>query len=92
METVVKFEGVTEYVLDRLISLGYFRTKTEALRAGVLELAKEYNLLNNLEDLENEMAIRKAQKISLQIKAGKTKTTSLDQILNETGVKRKDLQ
>jgi Arc/MetJ-type ribon-helix-helix transcriptional regulator len=48
METVVRFEGVIENVLDELVKAGYFKTKSEAIRAGILELGKEYNILDDL--------------------------------------------
>lgn len=92
METVVKFEGVPEYILDRLVKMGYFRTKTEALRAGVLGLGKEYGILGNLQEVEDELAARKAQEESSRIKAGKEKTYSLDEVLKKAGISKKDLE
>lgn len=38
----MRFGGAVEQVLDRLVKDGYFATKSEAVRAGVLELGKEY--------------------------------------------------
>ncbi|MFH1200539.1 MAG: hypothetical protein V1708_05730 [Candidatus Micrarchaeota archaeon] len=92
METVVRFSGVPEYVLDKLVSMGYFATKTEALRAGVLGLGKEYGVLGEAQKLEDEMASRKAQQVSGLVKAGKMKTVSLDEVLNRHGIKRSDLK
>lgn len=65
METVVRFSGVVEAILSQLVEEGYFKTKSEAIRAGVLELGKEYHLLEELRsDLDH------ARKIDKQIKAG----------------------
>jgi Arc/MetJ-type ribon-helix-helix transcriptional regulator len=62
METVAKFSGMTEYVLQKLVTMGYFQTRTEALRAGILELGKEYKLLDDPRALENEMVIAKIER------------------------------
>jgi len=44
METVAKFSAISEYVLQKLVTMSYFQTRTEALRAGILELGKEYQI------------------------------------------------
>lgn len=92
METIVKLGGVPEYVLDKLVGMGYFRTRTEALRAGIIELGKEYNLLENFKDIENELAVRKAQEVSAEIRSGKQKTVSFEDVLKKTGIKKSDLK
>ena len=92
VETVVKFGGVTEYVLERLVDMGYFQTKTEALRAGVLELGKEYHLLENPQDIEDALVVEKMKKVSKQIKDGKMKTYTHDEVLKELGFKRSELK
>ena len=88
METVIKFTGVAEYVLDRLVSMGYFKTKTEALRAGVLGLGKEYNMISDASSVEAELAIRKMEALDAEVDAGKRKVHTLDSILRENGMRR----
>ncbi|MCX6777762.1 MAG: hypothetical protein NT157_02655 [Candidatus Micrarchaeota archaeon] len=48
MESLVRFEGIVEEVLNELVEAGYFKTKSEALRAGILGLGKEYRILDEL--------------------------------------------
>jgi hypothetical protein len=91
METVVKFEGVPEYILERLIAMGYFRTKTEALRAGVLGLGKEYGVLSDPRVIEDELAARKAAETSVLVKTGTMKTIPFEEVLKKAGIKKKDL-
>ena len=43
----VRLRGVPEDILDTLINQGYYKTKSEAIRAGILELGKEYALLKS---------------------------------------------
>ncbi len=68
METVVRFEGMVEQILNELVESGYFKTKTEALRAGVLELGKEYHIID---DLRSDLA--RAMEIDMKIKSGEMK-------------------
>ncbi|MFH0817625.1 MAG: hypothetical protein V1909_03240 [Candidatus Micrarchaeota archaeon] len=91
METVVKFEGVPEYILDSLITMGYFKTKTEALRAGVLGLGKEYGIIRNPQAIEDELAARKAEKTSAMVKSGAMKTIPFEYVLKKAGMRKKDL-
>jgi len=65
METVVRLSGIVEEVLGELVEGGYFKTKAEAIRAGVLGLGKEYHIL---EELRGDLAY--AQEFDKQIKAG----------------------
>ncbi len=83
MEAVVRFEGAVGMVLERLVELGYFKTKSEAIRAGVLELGKEYNLLKNPKELEEALVIRRVQRIDREIDAGKRKLVPLAEVLGK---------
>jgi len=84
MEAVVKLDGAVAIILEKLVSLGYFKTKSEAIRSGILGLGKEYRVINSPEDIEAELVIRKAQRIESEIKQGKRKTISLDDALKRT--------
>ena len=44
-ELLVRLKGAPEEVLESLVEEGFFGTKSEAIRAGILELGKEYNLV-----------------------------------------------
>ena len=89
MEMVVRMDGAVASILDRLVSDGYFKTKTEALRAGVLQLGREFGFVGLSED---ELVQRKVEKIMADIKSGKRKTYSFDSVLKERGLKRSDLK
>ncbi|MDP2666493.1 MAG: hypothetical protein Q8P05_03265 [Candidatus Diapherotrites archaeon] len=83
METLVKMSGVPEDILTLLIAKGYFKTKTEALRAGVLELGKEYHLLDDPKELELELV---AFKMKLEDEEMKNKGMQFE---TEENVKKK---
>ncbi len=79
MEMVVRMEGVVENVLNTLVKKGYYKTKSEALRAGILELGKEYALIGS----ENELAARKIGRMEAEAAAGRKKFTPLEEVLKE---------
>ena len=56
METVVRLEGIQEQILEKLVGDGYYKTKSEAIRAGLLGLGKEYKVIQKIED---ELALKK---------------------------------
>jgi Arc/MetJ-type ribon-helix-helix transcriptional regulator len=89
MEAVVRFEGAVAMVLEKLVELGYFKTKSEAIRAGVLELGKEYQVLKTPKELEAELVVQKVERIDREIDAGKRKLTPLREVLREAKARRK---
>jgi len=40
----VRVRGATAKILEELVEKGYYSTKAEALRAGILRLAEEYGI------------------------------------------------
>lgn len=80
MRTTVEMKGMPDIILEKAVEIGLARSKTDALRLGVLALNKEYNLVK---DLEIEMVGRK---IRLQEEELKRKGK---RNLTEAEVKRK---
>jgi len=72
MYATVKFEGVIDAILEHAVKKGLAKTKVEALRMGVLELERRYHLLEQ----EDELAVKKMQKIDAEIRSGKRKVMS----------------
>jgi Arc/MetJ-type ribon-helix-helix transcriptional regulator len=71
MHITVNFEGYIKDIIENAIEKGLAKTKTEALRLGILELNDKYNLLKN--DEEILFLKNKLEAIDNQIKAGKLK-------------------
>ncbi|MFH1240425.1 MAG: hypothetical protein V1672_04360 [Candidatus Diapherotrites archaeon] len=82
-ETLVRLEGSQEVILDRLSKSGLYKNKSEIIRAGILELGEKYKVFKDLKDLEDELALKKMQKISKDVKSKKRK------VFNEASVKKK---
>ncbi len=84
-ETLVRFEGAQEIILDKLVETGIFKTKSEVIRAGILELGKDYGVFKNVKEIEDQLALRKMKKISEEIKKGKRKVLTEKQIKKKYG-------
>ena len=84
METVVRLEGAIEGIVEKLLAQGYYKTKAEVIRAGILELGREHSLIGFSSD---QLAVRKMAKIDAEIDAGKRKMTPLSEVMKKYGVK-----
>ena len=68
MDTLVKMSGVPETVLKQLVEKGYYKTKTEAIRAGILQLGKEYGLMKISKEVEMELVALKIEQEKREMK------------------------
>ena len=66
MRTTLAFDGVTEIILGKAVELGLARSRTEALRMGILALNREYSLVK---DIGAELAAKKMQEEENRMKA-----------------------
>jgi|GEM_PF-746077 len=79
-DVLVHLDGSVEQTLNRLVECGFFKTKAEAVRAGILTLGREYHAVKSREELMDELAVEKMQKIDAEIKAGKRKLLTLNDV------------
>jgi len=86
-ETLVRLEAAQELVVEKLTKAGVFKTRSEVIRAGILELGKEFNVFKNFQQLEDELAFRKAKQVSDEIDAGKRKVWTEEQVKKKYGFK-----
>ncbi len=63
-KVLVKLKGVPASVLSKLIQKGYYSTKSEAIRAGVVKLGQEFGIVSPTEEawMRLQSEIRKAGK------------------------------
>ena len=81
MNIQVKFTGTMEQIIDAAIDEGLAKTKTEALRLGLIELNNKYALLSR--GAEDELALRKMRQIDEELKKGKRKLLSEKEALSK---------
>jgi Arc/MetJ-type ribon-helix-helix transcriptional regulator len=80
MNMNVRLFGASELVLERLIELGYFKSKNEAIRVGLFELAKEYKVLPTKQEIEDYLVARRMDRAMRDIKSGKTRVYTASEI------------
>ena len=85
-DLLVHLDGSVEEILKRLVEAGFFKTKSEAVRAGILELGREYHAVKSREDLLDELAVAKMQKIDEEIKSGKRKVYTEAEVRKKYGL------
>ena len=86
-DTLVRLEGSQELIVDRLTKAGVYKNRSEVIRAGVLELGEKYKVFKSLRDLENELAVKKMEKIWKEVKQGKRKILSEQEVKKKYGFK-----
>ncbi|MEK6953716.1 MAG: DUF6290 family protein [Candidatus Micrarchaeota archaeon] len=80
MNVVVNFEGTLDAILGQAVKQGLAKSKSEALRMGILMLDREYSLLEKLEDEED---LRYAKRSARLVEAGKMKTYPWEKVRKE---------
>lgn len=80
----MRLEGAVAVILEELVKQGFYKTKSDAIRAGILELGKEYIPKS---ELEARLVSAKIKRIELQIKKGKVKLVPLKDMAKKVGVK-----
>lgn len=75
MHMTVNFKGYLEQIVDEAIRRGIVQTKTEALRAGLLELATKYDLGSKQSEEDREI-VMEMKRMEEEIRKGKVKTYS----------------
>ena len=84
METVVRLEGKVEQLLEELVGEGYYKTKAEAIRAGIIELGREFSLIGGREARMVSMRIREMKD---DVKSGRKKLVGIEAVAKKAGVK-----
>jgi Arc/MetJ-type ribon-helix-helix transcriptional regulator len=80
--TLVGLQGPQELILEKVVNLGIFKTKSEAIRSAVNQLGKDHKLFKDAQALEDELVLRKMIQVDNEVKQGKRK------ILSEKEVKK----
>jgi len=87
METLIKMEGMPEKVLIALLHKGYFKTKTEAMRAGILALGEKHKVLEEIREQELETVAQKLLKEEKNMRKKGLKFITNDEVKKKYGFK-----
>jgi len=83
--TLVGLQGPQELILEKVVGLGLYKTKSEAIRSAVNQLGKEHKLFKDAEALEDELVSRKMIQIDSEIRKGKRKVLSEKEVKKQYG-------
>ena len=86
-DLLIRMQPAQELVLEKLTRTGIFKTKSEAIRAGIMGLGKEYPISGNAQELEDELVVKKMLKLSQETKQGKRKVFTLEEVKKKHGFK-----
>ena len=86
-EILVRLEGAQELLVEKMTEGGLYKNKSEVIRAGILELGIRHKVYKNFKELEDELAYRKARKMTDEVDAGKRKLLSEEQVKKKYGFK-----
>lgn len=84
MEMVVRLDGMVEKILNLLVKQGYYKTKTEAIRAGILWIGRDYNLIA---DPERTLVSKRIKQMQAEVRSGKKRMIPLEEVAREAGIK-----
>jgi len=77
MQMLVRMDGMVEKVLERLVVDGYYKTRAEAVRAGILEIGREYAIIGNKEPA---LVSKRISQMQSEVKSGKKRMVPLEEV------------
>ncbi len=86
-DLLIRIQPAQELVLEKLTRSGIFKTKSEAIRAGIMNLSKEYQLFKSAQEIEDELVVKKMIKLSEETKQGKRKIFTENEVKKKYGFK-----
>ena len=80
MKTTIAVSGFPDLVLSRAVEAGIARSKTDAIRLGILALNSQYGLVNNAED---ELVAAKILRVEAKNRKLGRKPETLQEVLKK---------
>jgi len=87
VDLLIRTQPAQDLILDKLTKMGIFKTRSEAIRAGIMGLNKEYNLFKSAQEIEDELVVKKMMRIDKEIKEGKRKVYTLEEVQKKYNLK-----
>lgn len=79
----MKLEGFPEEILNEIVHKGIASNKTEAIRLMIIEYNERHNITPMSQFLEDKLAIKKMQEMQNELKEGKKKILSKQDVLKK---------
>ena len=84
-EILVRLDGAVEKTLELLVEAGFFKTKSDAVRAGILRLGSEYHAVKSKEEYMDELACEKMERAERDVREGKTRLLTEKEVADKYG-------
>ena len=85
--TLIDLQGPQELILEKTLELGLYKTKAEAVRCAINEMGREHKIFKDAQTLEDELVARKMLQEEREIKEGKRKILSEEEVKKKYGFK-----
>ena len=82
-DLLVHLDGAVEETLNLLLEAGFFKTKAEVVRTGILKLGEQYHSVKTREEFLDELAVKKMEQLDEEVKKGKRKLLTAEQALGK---------
>ncbi|NYZ76762.1 hypothetical protein H0O02_00410 [Candidatus Micrarchaeota archaeon] len=79
----LKIEGLPEQIVEELVAKGIASNKSEAIRLMILHYNEHFGIKSMRQYLDDELAVKKMQKIDKEIEGGKRKVLTEKEVLKK---------
>lgn len=92
MNMSIRLEGMSKNILDKLIELGYFKSRNDVIRVALVELAIKYDIMPTKEEVEDYYYSMKAKEVIQKIESGEMKTYTTEEMIKKFPHLKKELK
>jgi len=85
MRTTIEIKGLPELILEKAVSTGIARSKTDALKVGILIMNDKYKLVDNVKEIDDPKLIAAFKRKEKDMKANKQKYITHEEVMKKYG-------
>jgi hypothetical protein len=85
MRTTIEIKGFPELILEKAVSTGIARSKTDALKVGILIMNDKYRLVDNVKEIDDPKLIAAFKRKEKDMKANKQKYITHEEVMKKYG-------
>ena len=85
MRTTIEINGFPELVLEKAVSTGIARSKTDALKISVLIMNDKYNLVNDIKEINDQKLINAFKKREKEMKVKGQRHITNEEVMKKYG-------
>lgn len=85
MRTTIEIKGLPELILEKAVSTGIARSKTDALKIGILIMNDKYQLVDNIKEINDPKLIAAFKRKEKEMKANNQKYITHEEVMKKHG-------